>query len=302
MVAPDGAGTKAVVSAFVNERMLGSTVAASGEPTLLDLNLPDGLVGTIANVRVVVEREIAQGDCRFGPQGYPAQLLGSSALVLSSAGGTAHDFSDLTSHFAQGVELLLPATTADRPVLVLGMLAEVVNQLSPDAAPIAVSFTPGNGAPAPNGPFIAISDWPPAGASPRVRFDRGRVAVMDRAGHTLLDVGGFVGGAVAQVVTAGTYPGLWIKTLAADGAAPAPPDLHLGHGDVAFIDADGVALAMSTERDTIVQISYPDQVSWLTVAGRFRSWIIAGLWLSVTAALLFILQRMFRRRPSSVGE
>ncbi len=31
MVAPDGAGTRAVVSAFVNERLLGSTVAANGE-------------------------------------------------------------------------------------------------------------------------------------------------------------------------------------------------------------------------------------------------------------------------------
>ena len=27
---------------------------------------------------------------------------------------------------------------------------------------------------------------------------------------------------------------------------------------------NGVALAMSTERDTVVRISYPDQVSWLT--------------------------------------
>ena len=48
MVAPDGAGEKAVVSVFVNERLLGSTVAAIGEPTRFDLALPDGLVGTDA--------------------------------------------------------------------------------------------------------------------------------------------------------------------------------------------------------------------------------------------------------------
>ncbi len=52
--------------------------------------------------------------------------------------------------------------------------------------------------------------------TPRVRFDRGRVAVTDRAGRTLLDLGGFVGGAVAQIVAAGDYPGLWIKPLSAD--------------------------------------------------------------------------------------
>jgi hypothetical protein len=301
MVAPDGTGAKAVVSAFVNERLLGSTVAANGEATHLDLSLPNGLVSNIANIRAVVQRESAQGDCRFEPQGYPAQLLGSSALILSSADGASHDFSDLPPHFAKGVKLLLPAAAADQPTLTLGILAQVTDQLSADIAPLTVNFS-ASGAPAPDGPFIAVSDRPPVGANPRVRFDRGRVVVADRTGRTLLDLGGFVGGAVAQVVDAGNYPGVWIKPLAANGAAPSPTELHLDHGDVAFIDGNGVALAMSTERDTVVRVTYPDQVSWLTVAERFRSWIIAGLWLFATAALLFILQRMFRRRSAHTGE
>jgi len=197
---------------------------------------------------------------------------------------------------------LLPASTADQPNLVLGMVAEVVNQLSPDVTPLTVDLTAAGNAPAPEQPFIAVSDIAPAGATPRVHFDRGRVAVTDRAGHTLLDLGGFAGGAVAQIVTAGDYPGLWIKPMSTDGSAPAPADLHLDHGDVAFVDANGVALAMSTEHDTVVQIAYPDEVSWLTVAERFRSWIIAGLWLLATAALLLTLQRMFRRRPAKTSD
>ena len=301
MVAPDGSGAKAVVSAFVNERLLGSTVAANGEATHLDLSLPAGLVSNIANIRAVVQRESAQGDCRFEPQGYPAQLLGSSALILSSADGVPHDFSDLPPHFAKGIKLLLPAATADQPTLALGLLAQVTDQLSADIAPLSVNFS-ASGAPAPDGPFIAVSDRPPVGANPRVRFDRGRVVVADRSGRTLLDLGGFVGGAVAQVVDANNYPGVWIKPLAANGAAPSPSELHLDHGDVAFIDGNGVALAMSTERDTVVRVTYPDHVSWLTVAERFRSWIIAGLWLFATAALLFILQRIFRRRSAHTGE
>ena len=302
MVAPDGAGEKAVVSVFVNERLLGSTVAATGEATHLDLPLPDGLVGTIANVRAVIERDSPQGDCRFEPQGYPAQLLGSSSLVLAGADGATHDFSDLAPRFAHGLELLLPVAAADQPGLVLGLVAEVVNQLSTDATPLSVSLTAAGNAPTPAEPFIAVSDVPPAGATPRVNFDHGRVAVTDRAGHMLLDLGGFVSGAVAQIVTAGDYPGLWIKPTSADGSAPAPAALHLDHGDVAFVDADGVALAMSTERDTVIKISYPDEVSWLNVAGRFRSWIIAGLWLFATAALLLTLQRMFRRRPPRISD
>jgi hypothetical protein len=302
MVAPDGAGEKAVVSAFVNERLLGSTVAATGEATHLDLLLPDGLVGTNANVRALIQRDSAAGDCRFEPQGYPAQILGSSALVLTKADGVAHDFSDLTARFSQQLDLLLPAAAADQPDRLLGLVAEVVAQLSPDITPLTVNFIASGSAPVPDAPFIAVSSLPPADATPRVRFDRGRVAVSDHTGRTLLDLGGFVGGAVAQIVTSGGYSGLWIKPMAEDGSTPAPADIHLDHGDVAFVDTKGVALAMSTERDTVVQISYPDEVSWLSVAERFRSWIIAGFWLLATAVLLLTLQRMLRRRPARRSE
>ena len=49
----------------------------------------------------------------------------------------------------------------------------------------------------------------------------------------------------------------------------------------------GVALALSTERDTLVRVTYPDQVSWLTVADRFRTWIIGSLWVLGTIGFLF---------------
>jgi hypothetical protein len=291
-----------VVSAFVNERLLGSTVAAVGDPTHLDLSLPEGLFGTVANVRALIQRDSVQGECRYEAQGYPAQILGSSALALGSADGAPHDFSDLTAHFARGVTVLLPSGAADKPTLILGIVAQMASQLSPDTAPLNVNFVGGIGTPVADGPFIAVGDKPPMGVAPRVHFDRGRVAVTDRSARTLLDLGGFVGGAVAQVVSAGDRPGVWIKSLAADGSAPFPSELHLDRGDVAFIDNNGVALAMSTERDTVVKVSYPDQVSWPTVAERFRSWIIGALWLFATAALLFVLQRVFRRQPARTGE
>jgi hypothetical protein len=97
-------------------------------------------------------------------------------------------------------------------------------------------------------------------------------------------------------VTAGAHPGLWIKPLAGDGNLPMPADVRLERGDVAFIDKTGVALAMSTTRDTLVKVAYPDQVSWLSVAERFRFWIIGGFWLLVTLAFMLALQSVLRRR------
>jgi hypothetical protein len=302
MVAPDGAGEKAVVSAFVNERLLASSVAAIGEATRLDFPLPDGLVGSVANIRVVVQRRSSQGDCRFEPQGYPAEILGSSSVVLSPANPVAENFSDLAALWANGVEVLVPASAAARPLALLSLVSDVLDALSKETAPIVVKFVDPGATPTPDGPFIAVSNVPPAGVTQRVRFDRGRVLVTDRANRTRLDIGGLATGAVAQIVASGAYPGLWIKSLAADGALPISPAVNLDRGDVAFFDKTGVALALSTERDTLLQISYPDQGSWLTLAERFRSWIIGGVWALLTIVLLFVLQRIYRRRTHTPGE
>ena len=302
MVAPDGSGEKAVVSVFINEQMLGSTVAAINEPTHLDLQLPAGLVGTTANVRVVVQRRSAQGDCRFEPQGYPAQILGSSAFMIAPAESRADDFSDLATRWSKAVEVWLPDDAAARPAQVLGLVAGALASLSSETMPITVKLAAAGAAPAPQAAFVALNGLPPENSTPRVRFDRGRIIVTDRSGKTLLDLSGHSTGALVQLVNAGPNPGIWIKSFAPDGALPEPADLKLDHGNVAFIDEVGVALIMSTERDTLVRISYPEQVSWLTVADRLRFWIVAGLWLFATAAVLLLLQRMLRRKPAGGAE
>lgn len=298
MVAPDGAGEKAVVSAFVNEHLLASTVAAIGGPTRLDFALPDGLVGTIANVRAVVQRRSSQGDCRFEPQGYPAELLGSSQVILSPAGPAARDFSDLASLWANGIQVLLPASTADRPLSVLASLSNVVSALSNKTTPIEVTYVDVNATATPSAPFIAVANTPPA-ADQRVRFDRGRVAITDRSERVLLDVGGMTTGAVAQIVTANDFPGLWIRPLSSDGSLPAAPTISLDRGDVAFLDRSGVALALSTYRDTLLRVAYVDQRSWTTDIDRVWPWIVGAIWAVATIALLLLAQRMYRRRAST---
>jgi cellulose synthase operon protein B len=301
MVAPDGAGEKAVVSVFVNERLLASRVAAIGEPTQLDFMLPDGLVGSVANIRVVIQRRSSQGDCRFEPQGYPAEILGSSAVILSEAGSIVHDFSDLATLWVNGIEVLVPSSTSEHPLSLVASLANILNAITRESTPITVKYLDG-GAPAPGAPFIAVSNTVPVGAEQRVHFDRGRVAVTDRAGNSLLDIGGLATGAVAQIVTSNTHPGLWIKPLGSDGSLPASPAVNLDRGDVAFLDRTGIALALSTERDTLLRISYADSGSWLTNLDRFRSWIVGGVWALITLVLIFVLQRIYRRRHAAAAE
>lgn len=302
MAAPDPTGEKAVVSAYVNDRLLASTVAASGGPTRLSIGLPDGLVGKSANVLAVVQRRSEQGDCRFQAQGYPAQILPSSEVLLKATTGAARAFSDLTPRWANGIEILIARPALYHPDTLVAFLTGIVSDLSAQITPITVQFIADNAAPDPRGPFIAISTRPPAGIIPEVRFDRGRVVVADHSGHTLLDLGGFVSGAVAQVVSDSEESGIWIRPLAHDGALPSPVALNLDRGNVAFIDQTGVALAMSTEHESVAQITYPDQISWLSIAEEFRAWIVGGLWVLATFVFLAALKRVLRRRPSAPSE
>ena len=221
MVAPDGTGEKAVVSVFVNDRLLANAVAERDEPTHVDIPLPDGFIETAANIRAVVQRRSAQGDCRFEPQGYPAQILGSSAVILTSA-GQVHDFGDLTARWANGIEVVAPSAAADRPDKYLGLMSDIVSDLSPELSPINVRFADNDTAATPAAPFLVVGAQPPSGSDPHVRFDRGRVVVNDRSGRTLLDLGGFSSGAVAQLVTSDGKPGVWVSPLASDGSLPAP--------------------------------------------------------------------------------
>jgi hypothetical protein len=184
----------------------------------------------------------------------------------------------------------------------MATISAVLGALAPPAGVITVKLVADGTAPVPQGPFLGIGNAMPANAMPRAQFDRGRVVVLDRQDRTVLDLGGFSNGAVAQLVMAGDYPGLWVKQLAADGTLPSPPELRLEHGDIAFIDRAGVAMALSTERDTLVRIAYPDSVSWFTVAERFRSWIIGGVWLLATFIFLLALQKMLRRRARGIEE
>ncbi len=73
-----------------------------------------------------------------------AGLSGATPRIIVAracdADGAAHDFSDLPPRFAHGLELLLPAPPPISPMLVLGLVAEVVSQLSPDVTPLAVNF------------------------------------------------------------------------------------------------------------------------------------------------------------------
>ncbi|MFG6591868.1 hypothetical protein [Sulfitobacter sp. 1A12157] len=290
---PEGRG--ATASVFLNDTLLGNRPLGSGKPEQLTFSVPSGLLGRDNLLRVSIQRQPTGGECRFKPQGYPAQILPGSALILSDATPQDRDFFTLRQEFADGVQVVLdPALSLDFGQA-LPWLAGVAGSVIPDRAPIlpraSVEALEGDE------PFFVISDQNPGDEKPLITFDQGRIEVRDRQDNLIYSGEDLSRLGVVQIVTRGETRGLWLRP----GNGPAPeltPErpMMLDRGDLALIGQEGVILATATDRSPLVEVVYPDRTSLAQMLAKYRPWIVGAIWVLVTLLVLIVFQRVYRAR------
>jgi hypothetical protein len=261
-VAVDDAALRPIVSVWFNGLMLGSAGANQAGPTHLRVPVPEGLIQARNSIEVRVTRQRRQ-DCGDFPQSYPAQLLGSSEVVLGAAGKTT-DFFQMAPMFRSGVTVVVPNAAA------LPLAAKVVAGLGGPGAVIAVSYSAMPAA----GPVILISAEPPAGAKPRLSFGASGVALVNHSDAPLFSASQLETLTTAQLLEVDGRAVLWIRP---GSRAPIPAELWLDRGDVAFIGPAGVEMAAATSRDRLVDVHdramparagfIPTHWTWLLGAG-----------------------------------
>lgn len=298
IVAPDPQDTGAVVTAFMNETLLGSTTTFGDDPAMLDLKLPEGLLGGENGLRISVQRRPMTGDCLNPPQGFAAQLLASSAIDLIPRTMPPNDFFELIPDLGGGSVIAFDPEMKRRPRDVLAHIAPLVASLQPADAMLDVSL---DGLQAEEGrPFIYVGERPPPGSTAPLRFDRGRVIVQSRSGETLFEGASLAAQTVAQIVEVSGRHGLWIRP--GHGAAPGVGvKVKLDRGNLAIVGEDGVSVATATERSSLVRILYPDEFSLMRIVRQYSSWIIVLAWIAVTFGLIVVLQKVYRRRKAGAG-
>ncbi len=285
-VADDGSVTSPVVSVLMNGVLLGSAKAVRGERTRVSVDLPEGLIAASNSIEVAVTRQVRAGDCAYAPQAYEAQLLPSSHVKLGAAGRPV-DFSDLAPAFADGVTVVMPGPDA------LGGVRRLVSTLVDGQTPIRVSY----GDIPEDGPYVLVSDSPPPGTDPSVRIEGETVPFIGIDGRNLIDSEAMSIFTIAQLVSDGGRTALWIRPGVdfASGVSAGKP-VSLGRGDVAFIDGNGIELAFSTERDRLVDISYPDETSFLELLKRYWLWLVVIGWLLASAGFVYLLRSVYKSR------
>ena len=290
---PEGRG--ATASVYLNGSFLGNRPLDSGMPERLSFPVPGGLVGRDNLVRVSVQRQPMGGECRFKPQGYPAQVLPGSALDLADAQDAPSHFFQLRQAFGAGVQVVLDPALAPDFDQVVPWLAGVAGSMIPDRATIVPRADVD--AIEPDQSFLVVSPDNPGDQDPTIVFDNGRVLIQDSQGNQMFDGDGLSRLGVVQMVTRGGSRGLWLRP--GDGPAPRMTDarpLILDRGDLALIGEDGVIVATSTEEAPLVDVSYPDRTSLSQVLAKYRPWIAGGLWVLLTLVVLVVFQRVYRAR------
>jgi hypothetical protein len=277
-VAVEDAAVRPIVSVWFNGLMLGSAPANQAGPTHLRVPVPEGLVEARNSIEVRVTRQRRQ-DCGDFPQSYPAQLLGSSEVLLGDAARTT-DFFQLAPMFHSGVTVVVPNAAA------LPLAAKVVSGLAGPGAVIAVSY----GVMPAAGPVILISAEPPPGAKPRLSFGASGAALVNHSDQPLFSASRLETLTTAQLLEVDGRVVLWLRPGA---RAPIPTELWLDRGDVAFIGAAGVEMAAATGRDRLVDVhdrAMPKRAGFLP-----SHWT----WAAGAGALVLLMLFVWAAQPSN---
>ena len=287
-VAEDGGEARPVIAVLFNGVLLASAEAEEDGRTQIVVDLPEGLANTLNNLEVSVMRQAAGGDCKYVPQGYPAQLLPSSRIELGEA-GSPQDFSDLPSVLNGGFTVVMPDAASLAPV------AALLNPLASGEGPVGVSF---DGMPA-NGAVVYVGADAPAGSEPKVQFTQGAIEISGENGETILDRDAIDALTTVQLLEQNGRSVLWIRPgsdFATLGSSASPP--ALGYGNVAFLAGDQVDFAFHDERERLIDIRYPEENTISKFLQRYRLWLIGLGWLLVTLGFVYLLRRVIASNKS----
>jgi len=284
---------------YLNDVLIKSArLDGEGDMRRVIVKLPETDLALDNRIRVEVQRNIVDGDCKRQPQPYPAQLLPTSRVEFVPMSGTPSSFFEMASLYRAGMDLAVPARFLDDPIGSLPFMARMATNLLPSPTEVVVTYVPDGQTVQARRPFLYVGEPALPGATSPVRFDKGRVVVSDPQGQMLLDISSLKNAAVAQLVMAGSHAGIWLRPMGGlslfDG-----PRVRLERGNLAFLDATGVLLALDTAKDKAARVTYPDQVDWTALLEQYRLQILVGIWGLATVFFAFLLVRIYRRRAAA---
>ena len=245
-----------------------------------------------------VQRNLISGDCQSEPPPYPVQITNNSYLVVSQRVETPRQFRDLHAWFADGFDLYVPHPDASNSTANLGFLANFFHSNDYPLLAERIRFYGADATLEPAAPFMLLGEVDLKVGEAGVRFDRGRIQVLNRKQETLLDTDRLPHLTISQLVQAGASHGLWV--LAKSGVPePLMRPMVLENNAVAFSGSHGVVLTLNPDYREVSHIEYPDYRHWFDTLGRYRYWLLALGWLLLTLLLVHLYGKARQHRKGN---
>ena len=270
-------GLEARVSMVLNGIVVARIRAAEDGPTRITANLQERLVATRNRIELAVTptAQCVNGGCALPGAG----LIGPMVVSLQPAFNDPQSFSEAVTRFRGGVHVI---ASGARDEAFGRAFADAIAPRAPRTANAAAE--------------ILVSQRPPIGTAPPLRFDTGPVSITNRDGEMLYDAAALDTLTAVQVMKRGDTPVLWVRP---GPRARLPAVIELDQGRIALFGPNGREIAFSPLRDHAVKIVYAsDRLRDARLAALWR-WGMVAIWLLVTVGFLFVFRRM---RPPSASE
>jgi len=264
-----GVSSPVFVSLMINGALLARS-EIRGPTGTIRITLKDRQLSLQNQLDVALEQ--ACGSCFPGADFATIKPL---RVILRQASPDAHHFYELATLLRSGVEII--ASPSD---------AAFARRALTGLAPVAPLRKDG-------GYEIEVSEFPPEGTAPWLRFDQGAVRLVTRNALVLYTQEQLNRMTIVQIVSRGSEPVLWIKP----GRDRAMPRLMpLDYGNVAIFNSKGAEIAFSTSDDRIVQAEYRNQEA--EASAIFETWrsFVLAVWVALTIGAAILMFRLPRLR------
>jgi hypothetical protein len=226
---------------------------------------------------------------------YPFLISPQSHATLERASQTPEGFSSVPSSLGHGFDLYVPREylgTAPRYLARIGQL--LAGFVVPSTEYKIVMLEPGQ-IPAPHRSFIVAGDTPPAGATLPVRFDEGKVQLINSRGERLIEERRLRSASVVQLIDSDDAIGLWFHPGEHEKLPVIDANI-LGSDDVAVYEPDQLALSMNSHHKDLVRPQYLESPRWHERLYNQRvMWLQFG-WglLTIVVVYLYLKSRQHR--------
>lgn len=266
-----------------------SRLENTGRSDEIVLSLPQHLLSRVNNLYFVARRPIEgnSNNCKGEPMQFPIQITPTSSVETVVDDTVPDNFSRLPSYLSAGYETYLPKKYLQQPEKVLGYLSTLTTDMDLPSQVGTVNFYTPDEKITPKAAFILFGKANIEFSKQSVKFDQGRINIMNQANEVLLAVDDLPKVSIAQVVKSGSVYGMWV--LPPDPAQLTQvKDMHLSKDDVAFSDHNGVLMTLDSSQPGLSRVEYPDSAGWFELFGEYRFWYFAIGWILLTSLIVYL--------------